>query len=328
MQEMWVQSLGQEYPLEEEMATHFSTLSWRIPWIEEPGWLQPIESQRVGHDWSNFACTCLQKSEVKSLSRVQLFAQLFGIVQFHGLSGPWNSPGQNTGVCCHFLLQCLQKGTLYWLIKRLAVLFQETRQIHTGAGPGLWCALHRVRVSAPFLCGAGVGDSDALWALFQLLSGRGCHLVMWFLYFALLSTPAPLTPSDAAKLQGHVSASSLTFMHHPPVSQGPGKGLFSGTCAFLSWGGQVNLLPQQEPGLWDKKAYCCNAFGAPLVTPLEQESVCVYGKSMKTKDKIGRWEEKREGETRKSEEEVVSIHLISVENTIPSSLTWTATHTS
>ena len=50
MQEMWVQSLGQEYPLEEEMATHFSTLSWRIPWTEEPGWLQPIESQRVGHD--------------------------------------------------------------------------------------------------------------------------------------------------------------------------------------------------------------------------------------------------------------------------------------
>ena len=86
MQEMWVRSLGQEYPLEEEMATHFSTLSWRIPWTEEPGWLQPIESQRVGHDWSNFACTCLQKSEVKSLSRVQLFAQLFGIVQFHGLS--------------------------------------------------------------------------------------------------------------------------------------------------------------------------------------------------------------------------------------------------
>ena len=46
-QEMWVQSLGQEYPLEEEMATHSSILAWRIPWTEEPGWLQSTGSQRV-----------------------------------------------------------------------------------------------------------------------------------------------------------------------------------------------------------------------------------------------------------------------------------------
>ena len=37
LQEMWVQSLGREYPLEEGMATHFSILAWRIPWTEEPG---------------------------------------------------------------------------------------------------------------------------------------------------------------------------------------------------------------------------------------------------------------------------------------------------
>ena len=39
-----------EDPLEEDIATHFSILAWRIPWIEEPGGLQPIESHRVGHD--------------------------------------------------------------------------------------------------------------------------------------------------------------------------------------------------------------------------------------------------------------------------------------
>ena len=39
MQEIWVQSLGQEDPLEKEMVTHFSILGWRIPWTEEPGWL-------------------------------------------------------------------------------------------------------------------------------------------------------------------------------------------------------------------------------------------------------------------------------------------------
>ena len=50
MWETQVRSLGQEDPLEKEMATHSSTLAWRIPWTEEPGGLQSMESQRVGHD--------------------------------------------------------------------------------------------------------------------------------------------------------------------------------------------------------------------------------------------------------------------------------------
>ena len=45
MWETWVQSLGQEDPLEKEMATHSSILAWRIPWTEEPGGLQSTESQ-------------------------------------------------------------------------------------------------------------------------------------------------------------------------------------------------------------------------------------------------------------------------------------------
>ena len=48
-QESQIQSLGQEDPLEEEMATHSSILAWRIPWTEESGALQSIGSQRVGH---------------------------------------------------------------------------------------------------------------------------------------------------------------------------------------------------------------------------------------------------------------------------------------
>ena len=43
--EIWVQSLGQKDPLEEEMATHSSTLAWKIPWMEEPGRLQSMGSQ-------------------------------------------------------------------------------------------------------------------------------------------------------------------------------------------------------------------------------------------------------------------------------------------
>ena len=49
-EEMQVQSLGQEDPREEDMATHSSILAWRIPWTEKPGGLQSTGSQTVGHD--------------------------------------------------------------------------------------------------------------------------------------------------------------------------------------------------------------------------------------------------------------------------------------
>ena len=50
VQETEVQSLGQEDPMEKEMATHSSILAWRIPWTEEPGRLQSTGLQRVGHN--------------------------------------------------------------------------------------------------------------------------------------------------------------------------------------------------------------------------------------------------------------------------------------
>ena len=50
MRETWVQSLGWEDPLEREIANHSRTLAWKTPWTEEPGRLQSMRSQRVGHD--------------------------------------------------------------------------------------------------------------------------------------------------------------------------------------------------------------------------------------------------------------------------------------
>ena len=50
MWETWVRPLGWEDPLEKEMAIHSSTIAWKIPWTEEPGRLQSMGSQRVGHD--------------------------------------------------------------------------------------------------------------------------------------------------------------------------------------------------------------------------------------------------------------------------------------
>ena len=52
VQEIWVRSLGLEDPLEKEMVTHSSILAWKISRTEEPGGLQSIGLQRVGHDWA------------------------------------------------------------------------------------------------------------------------------------------------------------------------------------------------------------------------------------------------------------------------------------
>ena len=57
-QEMWVQALGPEDPLVKGTATHSRILAWRIPWTEEPGGLQPMESHKVGHDLAACTHTC------------------------------------------------------------------------------------------------------------------------------------------------------------------------------------------------------------------------------------------------------------------------------
>ena len=64
MLETYVQSLGQEDPLEEGMATRFSLLAWRIPWTEGPGGLQSVGSQRVGQDLATKLPTNLTEWEL------------------------------------------------------------------------------------------------------------------------------------------------------------------------------------------------------------------------------------------------------------------------
>ena len=70
MPETWVQSLGQEDPLEKGMATHSSILSWRIPWTEEPGKLQSMGSQRVGHDWATNTHTHTHTHKVQEQAKL------------------------------------------------------------------------------------------------------------------------------------------------------------------------------------------------------------------------------------------------------------------
>ena len=68
MQEIWARFLGQEDPLEEGKATHSSILAWRVPWTEEPGGLQSMGWQRVGHDWSGRAHRTFYSLSVPSVS--------------------------------------------------------------------------------------------------------------------------------------------------------------------------------------------------------------------------------------------------------------------
>ena len=66
MRETWVRSLGQEDPLQKEMATHSSILAWRIPWMEEPGRLQSMGSQRIGQDWETSLFLCIEQQASQS----------------------------------------------------------------------------------------------------------------------------------------------------------------------------------------------------------------------------------------------------------------------
>ena len=93
MQETWVRSLGREDALEKEVAPHSSTLAWRIPWTEESGRLQSMESQRVGHDWATslslftfmrwrrrwkpLQCSCLENPR----DRGAWWAAFYGVAQ-------------------------------------------------------------------------------------------------------------------------------------------------------------------------------------------------------------------------------------------------------
>ena len=100
MWETWVRYLSWEDPLEKEMVTHSSILAWRITWTEEPGRLQSMGSQRVGHDWVTLIslhCASLDlTSQRLSCYRVQALGAWDSIITAHGF--------------CSFSLLALEHG--------------------------------------------------------------------------------------------------------------------------------------------------------------------------------------------------------------------------
>ena len=95
LQELRVWSLGQEDPLKEEMADFSSILAWRIPWTEEPGRLQSIGSQRVGHNWSNWAIIILASQMVQVIKNLP--ANAVAAVDMGSIPGSRRLPGGGNG---------------------------------------------------------------------------------------------------------------------------------------------------------------------------------------------------------------------------------------
>ena len=159
MRETWVWSLGREDPLEKEMATHSSTLAWKIPWMEEPGRLQSMGLQRVGHDWATSlffhcslglprwlsgkesACQC-RRSEFNPWVRKILWrrkwqpTQVYLPEKFHGQRSLedyslWSWKQYDTiewlSIHRHYFSEMKQLPKL-----RLKIVKEETKQINTG----------------------------------------------------------------------------------------------------------------------------------------------------------------------------------------------------
>ena len=95
------------------MATHSSTLAWQILWVEEPGRLQSMGSQRVGHDWATSLpfTSHARKVMLKILqARLQQYVnhELPDVQAGFRKGRGTNDQGKNTWVGCHFLLQCMK----------------------------------------------------------------------------------------------------------------------------------------------------------------------------------------------------------------------------
>ena len=129
MWEIHARSLGWEDPLEKGAASHSSILAWRISWTEEPGRLQSMGSQRVGHDWTTNTSSVGPQTPVSTEGYEEgqvihacvcawcgvcvcvyvLVTVVSDSLWPHGLKPtrllcPWDSPGKNIGVDCHYLL--------------------------------------------------------------------------------------------------------------------------------------------------------------------------------------------------------------------------------
>ena len=158
-QEMWVQSLGGEDPLEEGMATHSSILAWRFPWTEEPGGLQSMGSQ--SWTWSDWARTWEEDIWVKCKGDDGAGRHAAP----WGESNPGKSKGNPTGHTCHLELSdtTWRSGWLAW--NEAEGVCQQLQRKCT-ITPSFWDRYRDVALS-PGKRGLFEDRDDASWFLFE-----------------------------------------------------------------------------------------------------------------------------------------------------------------
>ena len=130
MRETLVWSLGQKDPLEKEMATHSSSLVWKIPWMEKPDRLQSMGSQRVGHNWVTHFYFSSNTSESKGLLRASEVvlvvkkppANAGNIRDVGSIHGSWRSPGGGHGNPLQYSRQenPMDRGAWWTIFHRVA----------------------------------------------------------------------------------------------------------------------------------------------------------------------------------------------------------------
>ena len=147
-QEMGVRSLGQKDPLEREMATHCSILAWRIPRTEEPGGLQSMGLQRVGHDWVIGCASARARARVPTHTHTHTHTQ-----------GSWDMNQQEdlmrggerkkekrlcsfpkeVLICCNYFYSCYISAVLWLFIDVKRVFLMGRFQLKSGSSSsGLW----------------------------------------------------------------------------------------------------------------------------------------------------------------------------------------------
>ena len=133
MEEMKVRSLGPEDTLEEEMATSSSILAWRVPWTEEPRGLHSMGLQRVGHNWSDFACKTYVWASHMALVVRNLRVNAWDIRDMGSIPGSGRLPGGGHGnplqCCC--LENPMDRGAWQAIVHRFAKSRMQLKQFST-----------------------------------------------------------------------------------------------------------------------------------------------------------------------------------------------------
>ena len=109
-------------PLEEGTTTHSSILAWRIPWTEEPGGLQSIDSQWVGHDWSYLACTHARKSRKNSIDHRYFWIQWTLVSEIIILQSARHWMGVSYTLLGYILTHFLKRNGGWWTHIQLALI--------------------------------------------------------------------------------------------------------------------------------------------------------------------------------------------------------------